>query len=97
LRFGPTRSVAAVYCDNIDKNSGRTAIVAYNLDGLDIDLEGSAVQSAGLLIDVIVQLRKNGFLVTAAREAAQTPLNEYRHWQLSSHGIGFKPTRSPPK
>lgn len=53
-------------------------IAAYNLDGLDIDLEGSAVQSASLLIDVIEDLRKDGYLVTAAPEAAQTPLNAYK-------------------
>jgi chitinase len=53
-------------------------IVAYDLDGLDIDLEGSAVQSADLLIDVIDQLRNDGYLVTAAPEAAQTPLNAYQ-------------------
>jgi hypothetical protein len=53
-------------------------IVAYDLDGLDIDLEGSAVQSADLLIDVIDQLREDGYLVTAAPEAAQNPLDAYQ-------------------
>jgi|GEM_PF-2560906 len=53
-------------------------ITAYNLDGLDIDLEGSSVQSANLLIDVIVKLKTDGYLVTAAPEAAQTPLNAYQ-------------------
>lgn len=52
-------------------------IDAYNLDGLDIDLEGSHVQSAGSLTEVITYLRNNGYLVTAAPEAAQTPLNAY--------------------
>ncbi len=69
----PSEGAASVIKDKLIE-----FIVAYNLDGLDIDLEGSAVQSAGLLIDVIVQLRKGGYLVTAAPEAAQTPLNAYQ-------------------
>lgn len=49
----------------------------YDLDGLDVDLEGSSVASANTLIDVIKKLRKQGYLVTGAPEAAQTPLNAY--------------------
>lgn len=52
-------------------------IEAYDLDGLDIDLEGKAVAGAGLLVEVIKALRGSGYLVTAAPEAAQTPLNAY--------------------
>ena len=49
----------------------------YDLDGLDVDLEGGSVTSAGTLLDVIKKLRQQGYLVTAAPEAAQAPLNAY--------------------
>ncbi len=52
-------------------------IDAYNFDGLDIDLEGSTVQSTGSLTEVISYLKNSGYLVTAAPEAAQSPLNAY--------------------
>ena len=61
----------------IIKNKLVEFIDAYNFDGLDIDLEGSSVQSADSLTEVITYLRNNGYLVTAAPEAAQSPLNGY--------------------
>ena len=49
-----------------------------NLDGLDIDLEGSAVASAASLSSVITSLiSDHGKVVTAAPEAAQGPLDNY--------------------
>jgi len=53
-------------------------IDAYNFDGLDIDLEGSTVQSTGSLTEVITYLINNGYVVTAAPEAAQSSLNAYK-------------------
>lgn len=50
----------------------------YNLDGLDIDLEGQAVAAATSLIPVIKHLRQQGMTVTAAPEAAQGPLEAYK-------------------
>jgi len=49
----------------------------YDLDGVDIDLEGGAVASASTLTDAVVDLRQKGMLVTAAPEAAQGPLEAY--------------------
>jgi chitinase len=49
----------------------------YNLDGLDIDLEGSAVSAASTLTTVISSLTSSGYTVTAAPEAAQGPLDAY--------------------
>jgi len=50
----------------------------FNLDGLDIDLEGQAVLSAKSLVPVIQSLTSSGKLVTAAPEASQYPLNAYK-------------------
>jgi len=50
----------------------------YNLDGLDIDLEGKDVANANTLISVIKALEAAGKIVTAAPEAAQKPLNAYK-------------------
>eukprot|EP01062_Namystynia_karyoxenos_P030869 TRINITY_DN22968_c0_g1_i1.p1 TRINITY_DN22968_c0_g1~~TRINITY_DN22968_c0_g1_i1.p1 ORF type:complete len:417 (+),score=126.91 TRINITY_DN22968_c0_g1_i1:93-1253(+) len=52
-------------------------MTTYNLDGLDIDLEGGAVSSAKSLIPVVQSLTKAGKVVTAAPEAAQSPLGGY--------------------
>lgn len=49
----------------------------YSLDGLDIDLEGSAVSAATSLIPVVQTLTGQGKIVTAAPEAAQGPLTGY--------------------
>ena len=49
----------------------------YALDGVDIDLEGSAVESASVLMETIMSLRARGMMVTAAPEAAQGPLMAY--------------------
>lgn len=49
----------------------------YHLDGLDVDLEGSAVSGATSLIPVVNSLISNGKVVTAAPEAAQGPLTSY--------------------
>eukprot|EP01065_Artemidia_motanka_P038646 TRINITY_DN4749_c0_g2_i1.p1 TRINITY_DN4749_c0_g2~~TRINITY_DN4749_c0_g2_i1.p1 ORF type:complete len:389 (+),score=149.05 TRINITY_DN4749_c0_g2_i1:66-1169(+) len=51
----------------------------YNLDGLDIDLEGGAVSSATSLIAVVQSLTGAGKIVTAAPEAAQGPLDAYKN------------------
>jgi len=50
----------------------------FHLDGLDVDLEGSAVSGATSLIPVIKSLTSNGKVVTAAPEAAQGPLTSYK-------------------
>jgi len=49
----------------------------YDLDGLDVDLEGASVSNASTLVEVVIALRKKGMLVTAAPEAAQSPLSAY--------------------
>ena len=49
----------------------------YHCDGLDVDLEGSAVESAASLVPVISRLRSGGKIVSAAPEAAQGPLEAY--------------------
>eukprot|EP00756_Hemistasia_phaeocysticola_P056294 Hpha_TRINITY_DN3238_c0_g1::TRINITY_DN3238_c0_g1_i1::g.185818::m.185818 len=51
----------------------------FNLDGLDIDLEGSAVSAATSLVPVIKSLTSQGKIVTAAVEAAQGPLDGYKN------------------
>ena len=61
----------------IIKNKLVEFIDAYHFDGLDIDLEGSTVQSTGSLTEVITYLMNHGYLVTAAPEAAQSSLNAY--------------------
>jgi len=55
----------------------RDFMADYGLDGLDIDLEGSAVESASTLVPVIRSLRSDGYTVAASPEAAQGPLNAY--------------------
>lgn len=50
----------------------------FNLDGLDIDLEGGAVAEASSLVPVIKSLVAQGKVVTAAPEAAQGPLGAYK-------------------
>jgi chitinase len=50
----------------------------YNLDGLDIDLEGQTVSAATSLIPVIKSLVTQGLTVTAAPEAAQYSLVAYQ-------------------
>lgn len=55
----------------------------FNLDGLDIDLEGGAVQATASLIPVVKGLTSKGKIVTAAPEASQSPLEAYKH--LLSH------------
>lgn len=50
----------------------------FNLDGLDIDLEGGSVGSAASLISVIQSLTSRGKVVTAAPEASQGPLFGYQ-------------------
>ena len=54
----------------------------FNLDGLDIDLEGSAVAGASSLIPVVRDMVANGHVVTAAPEAAQGPLVAYNNGLL---------------
>jgi chitinase len=59
--------------------SGMMAFITqYDLDGLDIDLEGQAVSAASSLIPVIKSLTQRGLVVTAAPEAAQGPLVAYQ-------------------
>jgi len=55
----------------------QTFMAEYNLDGLDIDLEGGSVSSASSLVPVIQSLTSSGKIVTAAPEASQSPLNAY--------------------
>lgn len=50
----------------------------FNLDGLDVDLEGNSVGQAKTLIPVIQSLTSRGKVVTAAPEAALGPLNGYK-------------------
>lgn len=50
----------------------------FGLDGLDVDLEGSAVAAATSLVPVIQSLTSRGKVVTAAPEAAQGPLVAYK-------------------
>lgn len=50
----------------------------YNLDGLDVDLEGAALSGAGTLTQVVQMLRDECYLVGAAPEAAQGPLDAYK-------------------
>lgn len=50
----------------------------FDLDGLDVDLEGSAVSAATSLVPVIQSLTSKGKVVTAAPEAAQGPLSAYK-------------------
>ena len=49
----------------------------YNLDGLDLDLEGPLVQQSSTLVPVVKSLISNGYVVTAAPEAAQSSLVPY--------------------
>jgi len=59
--------------------AGLDAFMAqYNLDGLDIDLEGGAVAAASSLVPVIKSLTSRGKVVTAAPEASQSPLDAYK-------------------
>jgi len=53
-------------------------IAEYELDGFDVDLEGSAVAEADTLGPCITYLMNNGYTVTAAPEAAQQPLDHYK-------------------
>jgi len=53
-------------------------IAEYELDGFDVDLEGSAVAEADTLGPCITYLMNNGYTVTAAPEAAQQPLDNYK-------------------
>lgn len=53
-------------------------LAKFNLDGLDIDLEGNAVSAAGSLIPVVASLVSKGKVVTAAPEASQMPLDAYK-------------------
>lgn len=50
----------------------------FGLDGLDIDLEGGSVSAAATLVSVIQSLTSKGKIVTAAPEAAQSPLTAYK-------------------
>jgi len=50
----------------------------YNLDGLDVDLEGGALAGASTVAAVVEALRARCFLIGAAPEAAQGPLNAYK-------------------
>jgi chitinase len=49
----------------------------YDLDGMDVDLEGAAVESASTLVNVIRKLRNKKYTVVASPEAAQGPLTAY--------------------
>ena len=65
--------------------SGVTAFLGrFSLDGLDIDLEGSAVSAATSLVPVVTKLVSRGVTVTAAPEAAQGPLVAYNHGLLKA-------------
>jgi chitinase len=50
----------------------------FNLDGLDVDLEGQAVAEATSLVPVIDSLTSKGKVVTAAPEAADYALKAYK-------------------
>jgi len=50
----------------------------YGFDGLDIDFEHSVVQYVEKNIAAFRQLKSEGFVLCAAPEAAQVPLNAYR-------------------
>lgn len=50
----------------------------HNLDGLDIDFESSAIQFVEKNIAAFLQLKSEGFVLSAAPEAAQGPLTAYR-------------------
>ena len=52
-------------------------IDAFSLDGLDVDLEGHAVEEAKTMLPAIKTLTTQGYVVTAAPEASQGPLNGY--------------------
>jgi len=54
-----------------------TFMAQYNLDGLDVDLEGADVAAAAMLSDIITNLTSSNKLVTAAPEAAQNVLDAY--------------------
>lgn len=56
----------------------KTFMAGLNLDGLDIDLEGSDVSAATGLAPAIQGLTSQGFVVTAAPEAAQISLDAYK-------------------
>merc|ERR1711972_839680 len=49
-------------------------IKEYDLDGLDIDLEGKAIEEAKTVLSTVIYLRKQGYTVTAAPEASMGPL-----------------------
>jgi len=49
----------------------------YNLDGLDVDLEGAALAGGDTVGEVLVGLKDAGYVLAAAPEAAQGPLNAY--------------------
>jgi hypothetical protein len=51
----------------------------YNLDGLDVDLEGSALSGGDTVGEVLVGLKAKGYVLAAAPEAAQGPLNAYEN------------------
>lgn len=50
----------------------------YGFDGLDVDLEGSALSGASTVAQVLDSLADKGYILAAAPEAAQGPLNAYK-------------------
>ena len=54
-----------------------TLLEEYHADGIDLDLEGSLVSTAGSLAEFAMALRERGYTVTAAPEMADGPITGY--------------------